>query len=100
MEKAINNLLLKIIRDSWYGLLSCTTERLTEQQFVIVMLVASGIGDGLLYIDGELINVAPSNVMKDKDRKQAEERLNLIFPKDLHEFRRKYPGARIVVLFN
>jgi hypothetical protein len=100
MEQAINDLLLKIIRDSWFGLLSCTTEQLTEQQFAIVRLIGSGIGDGLLYIDGELINIAPSIVMNDFERKQAGERLYYNFPKDLVEFRSKYPGARIVALFN
>jgi hypothetical protein len=100
MEQAINDLLVKIIRDSWFGLLSCTTEQLTEQQFVIVRIIGSGVGDGLLYIDGELINIAPSIVMNDFDRKQAEEQLYYNFPTDLVEFRRKYPGARIVALFN
>ncbi len=100
MEKTINDLLLKIIRDSWFGILSCSTEKLTEQQFKLVWLIGSGIGDGLLYINGELINTAPSAGMTDEEQMQAAENLYDNFPKDLQKFRRKYPNSSLVVLFN
>src|SRR5688500_10633923 len=101
MEELTNeSFALQVIRDSWLGFISRTTEQLSPQQFVIIRHLGSGVGDGLLYINGTLVNIPPSAVMDTNELQSKIRELSNTFPQTLEEFRTKFSGAKIMAFFN
>jgi hypothetical protein len=94
------NFILQVLQDSWLGCITTNSERLNEEQFVLMCAIGSGKHEGLLYINGQLQNIPPSTIIPEHELARIVTSIAVKFPSTLEEFKLKCPHSVIIALYN